>query len=94
MLRLPYAVAPLFEQWLTSHFPGQKDKVLNRIRAVRDGKLYNSQFGQRMRGEGIFADQMDTLFDVACRKHGLAGKLPELSTASFRRLESQQLPLL
>ncbi len=94
MLRLPHAVAPLFEQWLASHFPDRKDKVLNRIRAVRGGKLYDSAFGQRMSGEGIFAGQMDNLFDVAARKHGLAGKLPELSTAAFRRSESQQLPLL
>jgi len=94
ILRLPYAVAPLFEQWLANHFPARKDKVLNRIRAVRDGKLYDSTFGQRMRGEGVFAEQMDNLFEVACRKHGLAGRLPELSTAGFRRFDSQQLPLL
>jgi DNA repair photolyase len=94
MLRLPYAVAPLFEQWLASHFPDRKDKVLNQIRAVRNGKLYDSTFGQRMRGEGLFAEQMDNLFEVACRKNGLAGRLPELSTAGFRRSDSQQLPLL
>jgi len=55
-LRLPYAVAPLFEQWLAKHLPLKQEKVLNRIRSLRNGKLYDSQFGSRMRGEGIFAD--------------------------------------
>lgn len=92
-LRLPHAVAPLFEQWLEDHFPGKKDKVLNRLRALRGGKLYDAQFGKRMRGEGIFADQMDQMFDVACRKAGIAGAAPELSVAAFRRPVKRQLEL-
>jgi DNA repair photolyase len=92
-LRLPYAVAPLFEAWLTRHLPARKDKVLNRIRALRDGKLNNSEFGSRMRGQGIFADQIEALFDVACRKAGVAGKSPTLSTAAFRSPGVKQLSL-
>lgn len=92
-LRLPHAVAPLFEQWLEDHFPGKKDKVLNRLRALRGGKLYDAQFGKRMRGEGIFADQMDQMFDVACRKAGIAGAAPELSVTAFRRPVKRQLEL-
>jgi len=92
-LRLPYAVAPLFEQWLTHHFPGQKEKVLNRIRSLRGGKLNNAQFGSRMRGEGIFADQIESLFTVACRKAGIAGNHPNLSVEHFRRPERNQLSL-
>jgi DNA repair photolyase len=94
ILRLPHAVAPLFEQWLSTHFPDRKDKVLNRLRAMRHGKLYESAFGRRMRGEGIFADQIDSLFDVACRKHGLDGSIPELSIAAFRRASGTQLEML
>ncbi|HWX21177.1 MAG TPA: radical SAM protein, partial [Candidatus Binatia bacterium] len=90
MLRLPHAVAPLFEQWLATHFPDRKDKVLNRVRAMRQGKLNESAFGKRMRGEGIFADQVGSLFEVACRKHSLAERLPELSTAAFRRISRGQ----
>jgi DNA repair photolyase len=93
LLRLPYAVAPLFEQWLTDHFPDRKEKVLNRLRALRGGKLYDSEFGKRMSGEGIFAEQMEKLFDVACRKHGIAGNHPPLSTAAFRRGSERQLSL-
>jgi DNA repair photolyase len=93
LLRLPYAVAPLFEQWLTQHFPGKKDKVLGRIRAIRGGKLYNSEFDRRMTGEGIFAEQIAKMFEVACRKAGIAGESPALSTSAFRRPGGDQLPL-
>jgi DNA repair photolyase len=93
VLRLPHAVAPMFEQWLSAHFPDRKEKVLNRLRAMRNGKLYDSAFGKRMSGEGIFADQIDSLFEVARRKHGLLEKLPELSIAAFRRKGGTQLEL-
>jgi DNA repair photolyase len=62
MLRLPHAVAPLFEDWLTHHFPDRKEKVLNRVRGMRGGKLYDSTWGVRGRGTGEMADQIG-----ACR---------------------------
>jgi len=92
-LRLPYAVAPLFEEWLTRHLPEKKDKVLNRIRSLRRGKLNNSEFGLRMRGEGIFAEQISRMFHVACRRAGGLDHEPELSTAAFRRPGGTQLEL-
>ncbi len=92
-LRLPHAVAPLFEQWLAQHFPDKKDKVLNRLRALRGGKLYDSQFGKRMTGDGIFAEQIEQMFEVACRKAGLAESRLELSAAAFRRPGGKQLSL-
>ncbi len=82
-LRLPYAVAPLFETWLEEHFPQRKDKILNRIRSMRGGRLYDAKFGERMRGQGPFAAQMQTMFDVARKKFGLTAK-PKLSTEHFR----------
>jgi DNA repair photolyase len=88
-LRLPWAVAPLFEQWLTEHFPDRKDKVLNRVRELRQGKLYDAKWGVRGRGTGVFADQMEALFDVTCRRLGLNEEDRELSTAAFRRRSAQ-----
>lgn len=84
-LRLPYAVAPLFEDWLGRHFPDRKEKVLNRIRSIREGKLNSSEFGARMRGKGIFAEQIEKMFDVARRKAGFPEERLELSAAGFRR---------
>jgi DNA repair photolyase len=93
ILRLPLTVAPIFEEWLERNVPEKKEKVLNRIRAMRGGKLNDARFGTRMRGEGIFADQTWRMFEVARRKAGLAGDAPELSTAAFRRPEGAQLAL-
>jgi DNA repair photolyase len=93
VVRLPYANAPLFEKWLETHFPDRKDKVLNRIKAMRGGKMYDAHWGKRMRGEGIFADQISAMFDVAYRKAGFKDEGRELSTASFRRSDGTQLSL-
>jgi DNA repair photolyase len=94
VLRLPYAVKDLFESWIERHFPERKDKVLNRIRAMRGGKLNDSNFHSRMEGEGIFAQQIEKMFDVAVRKAGLAGnERPELSTKGFMRPAGPQLEL-
>ena len=94
VVRLPHAVAPLFENWLATHFPDRKEKILNRIRAMRDGKLYKSEWGKRFTGEGIYADQLAQMFDVARRKAGIRNDGAELSAESFRRAEEKQLPLL
>ena len=91
VLRLPYAVKSLFERWLEEHMPDRKAKVLNRIRAVRGGKLNDPRFKSRMRGEGIFAEQIAKLFTASCRKAGILGRHPELSTAAFRRPSGSQL---
>jgi DNA repair photolyase len=92
-LRLPHAVAPLFEDWLARHYPARKDKVLNQLRSMRGGKLYKSDFGTRMKGEGIFADQIEKLFEVARRKHNIGVERINLSIAGFRRPEGSQLSL-
>jgi DNA repair photolyase len=92
-LRLPHGVAPLFEQWLAQHFPDRKEKVLHRIRAMRGGKLNDPQFGSRMRGRGIFAEQIQALFALACRKAGIDGRGLTLSTAGFRAPSDSQLSL-
>jgi DNA repair photolyase len=93
VLRLPLTVAPVFEQWLDEHAPGKKEKVLNRLRAMRGGRLNDPRFASRMRGEGIFADQISKLLSVARRKAGMPERGPELSTAAFRRPPGNQLEL-
>jgi len=93
IVRLPWAVAPLFEHWLNEHFPDRKEKILGRIRDLRgNGRLNNSQWRTRMTGEGIFAEQIASLFEVGCRRAGI-GERPKLSTAAFRRTR-EQLTLL
>lgn len=93
MLRLPFAVAELFQDWLGQHFPEKKNKILNRIKSVRNGKLNSPEFHERMRGEGIFAEQVESLFKIACRKAGIEGKRIHLSNTAFRRPDDTQLKL-
>ncbi len=88
IIRLPWAVAPLFEHWLEEHFPDRKEKVLGRIRHLRGNRLNNSQWHTRMTGEGIFAEQIASLFEVGCHRAGI-GRRPKLSTAAFRRTREQ-----
>ncbi|MFO0965166.1 MAG: PA0069 family radical SAM protein [Gemmataceae bacterium] len=83
-LRLPFGVKGLFLDWLDRHYPEKKDKVLARVREIRGGKLNDSRFGDRMRGEGLFAEMVNGVFKVSCRKLGLT-RAPELSSAAFRR---------
>ncbi|WP_370679113.1 PA0069 family radical SAM protein [Comamonas sp. GB3 AK4-5] len=79
VLRLPWEVAPLFEAWLRQHYPDRAQRVLERVRDLHgiseeqraEGKVYSSQFGQRMKGQGAWADMLGQRFALACRKLGL-----------------------
>jgi DNA repair photolyase len=94
MLRLPYGVGELFQNWLERHYPDKKNKVLNRILSIRRGTLNSSEFYDRMKGEGIYAEQVRRIFEVACRKAGIEGNKFELSKENFRRPgTSEQLNL-
>jgi DNA repair photolyase len=88
IVRLPWAIAPLFEHWLDEHFPEKKEKVLSRIRHIRNGKINDPRWGFRTKGDGIFAEQIGAMFKVACRRAGIGGR-PELSTAAFRSPRKQ-----
>lgn len=84
VIRLPLAVAPLFDEWLTRHFPGHREKVLGRVRSLRGGKLNESGFGSRMRGSGVYADQISSMFKISARRAGLERAQEPLSTSLFR----------
>lgn len=84
MLRLPYGVKHLFESWAKEHYPDRANKILNRIKEMRGGKLYDSEWGTRMRGTGVHADHISHMFKLYKKKYGLNNRI-ELSTASFNR---------
>ncbi|MFO0014744.1 MAG: PA0069 family radical SAM protein [Planctomycetota bacterium] len=84
LLRLPGSVEAIFEDWLERHQPMAKEKILNRVRALRGGALHDTQFGRRMRGEGFFADQWTKLAEVCRSKYSLAGRLEPLNVHAFR----------
>ncbi len=84
-VRLPLGVAELFTEWLETHYPGRKTKVVDRIRAARGGRLNDSRFGSRMRGEGVAAEVIARLFRSAARRAGLNQQPWPVSPAAFRR---------
>ncbi|WP_205171061.1 PA0069 family radical SAM protein, partial [Burkholderia sp. LMG 13014] len=71
ILRLPWEVAPLFKNWLAAHFPDRAERVMNRVRDMRGGKDYDSDFSKRMKGEGIWADLLRQRFRQAVKRLGL-----------------------
>ena len=93
ILRLPHGVADLFSDWLERHQPGRRDKVLHRIREMRGGRLNDPRFGSRMRGTGLFAEQIRDIFELGRRRAGLAASGPALETSGFRAPRRRQLEL-
>jgi DNA repair photolyase len=85
MLRLPYAVKDLFDDWLARHFPDRRAHVLSRIQDVRGGKLNDAEYGSRMRGEGPAAELIASLFRAARDRAGIPRSGPPLNTDAFRR---------
>lgn len=89
ILRLPGQVAGLFEAWLHSNYPDRRDKVLSRLRDVRDGRLNDNTFGRRFRGTGPYAEQIEQLFQLGLQSSGLTRRALNLSAASFQRPGAQ-----
>ena len=85
MIRLPYEVKDLFKDWLATHFPDRAEHVMNRIRDMKGGRENVSEFGERMRGTGIFAELIRQRVRKTCARLGLsAANLPSLDTTQFR----------
>jgi DNA repair photolyase len=93
IVRLPYGVKNLFVNWLEQHFPDRKDKVLNRIKSIRDGDLNDATFGKRFRGEGVFAEQIRNLFKINKERLGFDSGRNSLNAEDFRPGKGTQLKL-
>ena len=95
-LRLPHEVAPLFREWLETHFPDRATKVMSIVRAVRGGRDNDPRFGSRMKPQGVWAELYRRRFRLACQRHGIdeERQLP-LDCSQFRKPDlSGQLRLL
>ena len=94
MLRLPYSVKDIFTNWLDTYFPERRNKVINRIKAVRGGKLNNNDFFKRQIGEGIFAEQVSSMFKITSKKFKIDNYKINLNSDSFKNPNTKQLKLL
>ncbi len=83
-LRLPREVSELFSDWLARVFPDRAARVMGRVRELHGGRDYDPAWGTRMTGQGEWARLLRQRFDLACRRAGLAQKLPPLRTDLFK----------
>lgn len=84
-IRLPHEVAPLFREWLATHFPDRAGKVMAIIRSIRQGRDNDPEFGTRMRPAGVWADLFRTRFRLASKRFGLGRPKFDLDCSQFRR---------
>lgn len=85
ILRLPGNVKEVFLSRIQKEFPLAAQKIENKIREARGGKLYNSNFGERYRGEGNYWNQIESMFHVYKEKLGLNQDYPDPVRPPFRR---------
>ena len=71
LLRLPHELKDLFTEWLETHHPGKAKHVLSLLRSTRNGSLYVSELGSRMRGTGAYADLISRRFKLVIARLGL-----------------------
>ena len=92
VLRLPWELNELFQQWLAQHYPQRAARVMARIREMRGGKDYDADFATRMKGSGIWAELIRQRFDKASARLGLNRQRSALDTTLFlpSRLSAQQ----
>jgi DNA repair photolyase len=93
MVRLNGQIAEIFEQWIRVHFPDRADKVLHLIQECHEGKLNDSVFGRRMRGSGVYAQQIKDAFTLAQKRYFKNRMLPPYNTADFVRAPKGQYSL-
>jgi DNA repair photolyase len=85
VLRLPWEVNPLFQQWLEAHFPDRAARVMARVRDMRGGKDYDATFGTRMRGTGVWAKMLRDRFNLAVNRLGFSRERTTMDMTQFVR---------
>jgi DNA repair photolyase len=83
VLRLPWEVNPIFQQWLEQHVPERAARVMARVREMRGGKDNDSRFGTRFTGQGVWAQMLRQRFEKAADKLGLRRERVELDLTQF-----------
>lgn len=84
-IRLNGAIKFLFHDWLYKNFPDRADKVWHLIEQSHGGKVNDSQFGRRMRGEGVMAQMIADQYKTYTKKYGLNHERLGLDCTKFRR---------
>lgn len=85
VVRLNGRIAKIFKKWLENYFPDRFEKVWNQIENLHQGNVNDSNWGQRMIGNGAEADMINQLFNMAKKKYMKGGEKIQLNTSAFRR---------
>lgn len=93
VVRLNGAIGPIFKDWLEKAFPDRAAKVWHQISECHEGHVNDSRFGNRIVGDGKFAELIKNQFTLYCRKYHLNETKMEYNVADFRRVKNQQLSL-
>ncbi len=83
----------LFAKWLDQHFPDRKRKVLNMIKSLHGGRVSDTRFGTRMRGEGTWASSYKEQFELALKIYHRRKGTPAYNINAFKQTRSPQLAL-
>ena len=93
ILRLPLSVKDIFLKWLDDHHPNRRNKVVNKLKSLKNGKLNRSEFGKRFKGEGAYGEQIRQLVDIHKKRLDLNTNRAPLNGSDFRRPATDQLNL-
>ncbi len=88
-IRLNGSIKILFHDWLYKNFPNRADKVWHFIEDSHDGKVNDSRFGVRMRGEGNIAEMVAMQYRKYTIKYGLNHERMDLDSSRFMRPGTQ-----
>jgi DNA repair photolyase len=84
VLRLPWEVNQLFQQWLQAHFPDRAARVMARVHEMRGGRDNDPRFQTRMTGQGVWAQLLAQRFKKASQRLGLRTERKPLDLSAFR----------
>ena len=90
MVRLNGDIGAIFKDWLHKNYPDKYQRIIHQIESCHGGKLSDSRFGVRMRGEGQYASMIRQQVQLAKRKYYGDRKMPEYNTESFERIKNPQ----
>jgi DNA repair photolyase len=92
VLRLPWELNAVFQQWLELHYPQRAARVMARVREMRGGRDYDADFSTRMKGSGVWAQLLGQRFEKTCARLGLSRARMPLELGLFRpaALSAQQ----
>ncbi len=83
-IRLNGAIKFLFHDWLYKNFPDRADKVWHLIENSHDGKVNDSRWGVRMRGEGAIAQMVAQQYKKYGKLYGMNAEEWSLDRTRFR----------